>query len=1227
MRSHHVNMLQSSDFEDIKTLLQNALEECIQLITPGYDVTDNLTKLNMLILLTEAYTNIEADVRAMNDAESARIVALHWQALLAKRSEKVKHAPTAHLAPQVKTAISNLEVILAEFCAKVLGGHLLSYLYPGICLDGVDIETVSSAVVPSDDGSTYIDVMTCLTEAVNTCEFRHTTSNLLLSETEIQRILHTHNETHQIADEITIKRGYLSGKSTLANCLYDLLFGLKLSGVDYRSEDNVVYIKECGTLIYPAMQRFNVVYQSLSAGVRHKLSQFKFDTIWKKLPISVMHAIDEVNASTTLSDKKKKLRIVEICNKFESENSCIQNIASSLAKLIHDNFSFLNSVEVNVSTITPHQLSDLQERVNIVLQRIRKNLTDPTKYLASNNLPPSKWFRPFCVEVNRLILANWFLHANDSLFQFVMRKFVAICHSEYRVLEFPFMHVMSQAQLAWFVTEFDKRVVQDSISSLFENAGIKRDRKSASSYAVLLDLHFLKKSTTKHSRLRDAQTYMMLFVDERFITSAQLADHSRFIKLCRNQPAAALRAIKWLNFEVDKRDHHDDTAYIAAAKSGNVELLSVLESRGVDKDAINWKGESALKTAMRYVNVAAVKYLFDPIRHAQDDIFVTAATIINSDKDSDSIGVSIIEACAPLPDARKKEIFRLMFAQCLKSRNFYLLKYILEQCESDARAILGELLEEALKVCIAEGMLSVVLKLLLAGANYPSDLYVQLIDESFKLVLDDLYYKLPRYHEIQIAVMLIVFKDPTKHLCNGAAPLTEDYLVSFNINTPVDLFVFLYPYVGLNKTKSYLLDKNRAGRGFDEAFAGVTHKLPLTMRSEIITAVFNDIYLPHFRVKEGIDEDTFPSDRDLTRMLIAKMVQGDPKLYIFEVILYLSRIEYNYCHDDYTLLLAAVSKNDGRAFDFLVNHPAVNINAANHFGETALLSASRLGNEDYVGRLLAKGADILHTNNAGESAMMLAISNGHFDVARRLVFHLLQLKNGKSVLNDHLQKTNNNNQNVLSQLCAVEGSKINKFFEFLLGNEFDVNSQHPHTGCNILMMASYAGKLRLVLQCVLAGANTEAQDAEGKKPGDYARAGKRDVIIGLLSLSSHQHQLMLAICRFILQLWNFIGKDKPPHAINQGFYKTNVQLVLERKLAVILHKATLELLCTESQDPFVQRVYRSFAVHMPYRMDLEKSGLLPILQEFLGEKNYRDFVATYLIHDEIDTLCAMQIGL
>ena len=147
--------------------------------------------------------------------------------------------------------------------------------------------------------------------------------------------------------------------------------------------------------------------------------------------------------------------------------------------------------------------------------------------------------------------------------------------------------------------------------------------------------------------------------------------------------------------------------------------------------------------------------------------------------------------------------------------------------------------------------------------------------------------------------------------------------------------------------------------------------------------------------------------------------------------------------------------------------------------ETALLVEwTKVGDALSVQRMLEQGACVEAVAADGTTALMLAASGGHLEVARLLLAH-----------NAQVNATNNEGETALH--TAVRENKP-EIVTLLLENGAKVDALST-SSVSPLMVAAWSGFDTLVEQLLSAGADAELQDDDGSSAATYARDLHDDV--------------------------------------------------------------------------------------------------------------------------------------
>ena len=241
--------------------------------------------------------------------------------------------------------------------------------------------------------------------------------------------------------------------------------------------------------------------------------------------------------------------------------------------------------------------------------------------------------------------------------------------------------------------------------------------------------------------------------------------------------------------------------------------------------------------------------------------------------------------------------------------------------------------------------------------------------------------------------------------------------------------------------------------------------------------------------------------------------------------------------------LLAVLRGDLRSVMEATEHSA-NIECRTDDGDTALGSASALGNKEIVKHLLAKGADINAIMDDGSTALMLAARTGHTEVVNVLV-------SGGADVN----ATDKDGNNAL-MLCAEKGEPTAT--TVLLSKKCDVNAKNG-SGSSALLLAAKNGHADVVKQLLSTGADVHARDNEGNT--------------ALMVASSMGHLEAVKI---------LVGKDAEVNAKNH-----------QRRTALIMaaingHKAVVKLLLSRGSDPTAEDWERKTALMLASEKDRQE---------------------------------------
>jgi ankyrin repeat protein len=126
-------------------------------------------------------------------------------------------------------------------------------------------------------------------------------------------------------------------------------------------------------------------------------------------------------------------------------------------------------------------------------------------------------------------------------------------------------------------------------------------------------------------------------------------------------------------------------------------------------------------------------------------------------------------------------------------------------------------------------------------------------------------------------------------------------------------------------------------------------------------------------------------------------------------------------------------------------------------GYTALIYAAVANHKEIARQLIKNGADINRTNDKNETALMLAARLNHLEVAKQL------LNDGAAI-----NLTNNKNETAL-MIASVNGNQ-NIVALLLESDHIDLNIQHKHSGNTALIYAVLANNEEIVSRLIKNGA-------------------------------------------------------------------------------------------------------------------------------------------------------------
>lgn len=209
-------------------------------------------------------------------------------------------------------------------------------------------------------------------------------------------------------------------------------------------------------------------------------------------------------------------------------------------------------------------------------------------------------------------------------------------------------------------------------------------------------------------------------------------------------------------------------------------------------------------------------------------------------------------------------------------------------------------------------------------------------------------------------------------------------------------------------------------------------------------------------------------------------------VYRFRNALYLSvLIAFSSAHaGSYEDFFSAVSRNDAPAVAALLQR-GFDPNSRDPKGQTALFLALRDGSASITETLLGSPAlDVNALNGAGESALMMAALRGQTEWARRL------LERGAQV-----------NQPGWSPLHYAATGPEPGVVRLLLERGAEIDARSPN-GTTPLMMAAQYGSEAGVDLLLARGADPRAKNDRGLGPADFARLAQRDALAARLVQSA-----------------------------------------------------------------------------------------------------------------------------
>ena len=191
-----------------------------------------------------------------------------------------------------------------------------------------------------------------------------------------------------------------------------------------------------------------------------------------------------------------------------------------------------------------------------------------------------------------------------------------------------------------------------------------------------------------------------------------------------------------------------------------------------------------------------------------------------------------------------------------------------------------------------------------------------------------------------------------------------------------------------------------------------------------------------------------------------------------------------------TALYAAAATTDAAAMTEKLFAAGANPNAPLVSGETPLMEAARRGNLAIVRLLLAGGANPnAQEANAGQNALMWAISEHHGAVAAELVQH------GADV--------NQRSKNGYSAISFAAQQADPESIPVLLAAGANINDVAPKSGLTPLLIASAMGRTKTAVLLLDKGANPNVVAANGYTPLHLA-AKRKGAVAMVTALLAHK---------------------------------------------------------------------------------------------------------------------------
>ncbi|XP_048746170.2 fibronectin type 3 and ankyrin repeat domains protein 1-like isoform X2 [Ostrea edulis] len=163
----------------------------------------------------------------------------------------------------------------------------------------------------------------------------------------------------------------------------------------------------------------------------------------------------------------------------------------------------------------------------------------------------------------------------------------------------------------------------------------------------------------------------------------------------------------------------------------------------------------------------------------------------------------------------------------------------------------------------------------------------------------------------------------------------------------------------------------------------------------------------------------------------------------------------------------AIIREDHMEIERILDTGDVPIDVPDKYGFTGLMQASQKGYTDIMEILIRHGADVNAQNDSGKTALMLACYAGQFEAVK--------------LLRDQGAKYDDFDRGGSTPIhWAVDGGNI-RLLEWIIKDGADANMRdHSHGWTPLIRCASLSGNRSVALTLLLAGAEMNVQDKDGK---------------------------------------------------------------------------------------------------------------------------------------------------